>query len=190
MRKAHRLNDVVENQIVLVENGVEQGTISTQQTEYSQYYPYLPISQLSSIGSYSPEVRVKYGYDAKNNICSIINEGSETVYLWSYNGQYPIAKIEGLTYSEVETAIGASTISSLLKKSKPTDSDLSTMRTAINTKGGYITTYTYKPLVGMLSETKPNGMKITYEYDGFGRLVKIIDHNGKTVATNSYHYKK
>ena len=188
MKKANRLNDVVENKIVQVENGVEKMTLSTQQTKYSQYYPYLPISQLSSIGSYSPEVRAQYLYDAKKNVRSIVIDGMETVYVWSYNGQYPIAKIEGLTYSAVESAIGASTITSLLSEPQPTASDLSTMRTKINAKGGYITTYTYKPLVGILSETQPNGNTIYYEYDSFGRLKNIKDYNKKIIKTYEYHY--
>lgn len=192
--KYHRLNDVVKTENILVENGKER-CLSVEKTNYtSRLYNgslhYLPGSFSTSIGNATLETRDYYSYDDSLNVSSIKIDGLETVYIWSYYGQYPIAKIEGLTYSEVETAIGASTISSLLKKSKPTDSDLSTMRTAINNKGGYITTYTYKPLVGMLSETKPNGMKITYQYDGLGRLVCAKDHNGKTVVTNSYNYKK
>jgi len=194
MKNLHRLNDVVKTENILVENGIER-RLNLEMTNFtSRSYNgslyYLPGSFSTSIGNATLETRDYYSYDDSLNVRSIKVDGLETVYIWSYYGQYPIAKIEGLTYSEVETAIGVSTISSLLNKSKPTDSDLSTMRTAINNKGGYITTYTYKPLVGMLSETKPNGMKITYEYDGLGRLVCAKDHNGKTVVTNSYNYKK
>ncbi len=190
MNDKNMLNTVVRERKLLW-NGVTEVPVSTTRTYYdvinSKYYA--PSSVAYSIGNNKLETRTKYSYDSNMNVRSIKIDGVETVYIWSYYGQYPIAKIEGLTYTEVETAIGASTLSSLLNKSKPTDSDLSAMRTAINNKGGYITTYTYKPLVGMLSETKPNGMKITYEYDGFGRLVCAKDHNGKTVATNSYNYK-
>ena len=117
-------------------------------------------------------------------------DGIETVYLWSYKGQYPVAKIEGLTYAQVKAVIGESTLSKLLDKANPSDNDLNSIRTQIKAKGGLITTYTYKPLVGITSETKPNGLKTTYEYDGFGRLTQVLDHNNKVVSTNSYNYKK
>lgn len=183
----HRLNDVVETKNILVDNGTES-CMNTVRIAYNN--AGFPISSSTSIGANQPEVRSIYTYDGDSNVRSISLDGKETIYIWSYNGQYPIAKIEGITYEEVEDAVGKTNISSLLRKTTPTTSDINTIRTNIKAKGGYVTTYTYKPLVGMTSQTLPNGLTTKYEYDGFGRLVKIIDHNGKTVATNSYHYKK
>ena len=196
MTDRHRLNDVVENKVVLVENGKEQG-VSTQRTNYTSRSRngagtpplyYLPRSCSTSIGNAAPEERVKYTYDDSLNVRSIAIDGMETVYLWSYKGQYPIAKIEGLTYAEVENAIAKSTISELLRSQTPNSTTVSSIRTKINNKGGYITTYTYKPLVGMLSETQPNGNVIYYEYDSFGRLKNIKDYNKKIIKTYEYHY--
>ena len=67
---------------------------------------------------------------------------------------------------------------------------ITTLRTKVNELGGYITTYTYKPLVGMLSETQPNGNTVYYEYDAFGRLKNVKDNNKKTVKSYEYNYKK
>ena len=192
MKSLHRLNDVVENKVVLVENGKEQG-VSTQRTNYAEFKIngskyYLPDSYLTSIGKYAPENRAIYTYDDSLNVSSIALDGMETVYLWSYKGQYPVAKIEGLTYAEVENAITKSTISELLRSQTPNSTTVSSIRTKINAKGGYITTYTYKPLVGILSETQPNGNIIYYEYDSFGRLKNIKDYNKKIIKTYEYHY--
>ena len=194
MKDAHRLNDVVETQTLLVENGQETCQ-NTQMTSYTSRYVngsslYLPCSSSTSVGDNAPETRATYLYDDSLNVCSISVDGIETVYIWSYDGQYPIARIEGLTYAEVETAVGSSTISNLLCKAVPTLSDYSSIRNAVKSIGGHITTYTYKPLVGITSETLPNDNTIYYEYDGFGRLARVIDHDGSVISTNSYNYKR
>lgn len=194
MKNAHRLNEVVETKTLLVEDGQEH-CISTQHTNYTNRYSngtshYLPGSFSKSIGDNAPETRTIYSYDDSLNVRSITVDGMEAVYIWSYKGQYPIAKIEGLTYAEVKNAIGSPTISTLLRKAKPSAADLNSIRTAIKHAGGHITTYTYKPLVGIASETQPNDYTVYYEYDSFGRLVKVKDQNGSVISTNSYNYKK
>ena len=194
MKSAHWLNYVVENKEILVDNGQEK-RIKTQHTTYANSpingSPcYLPVSYSKSIGNNSLETRSTYLYDPGNNIGSIATDGIETVYIWSYNGQYPIARIEGLAYAEVKAAIGSSAISTLLNKAVPSTSDISSLRNAVKKKKCHITTYTYKPLVGIETVTLPNGMETTYRYDGFGRLTGVIDHNGSVVSTNSYNYKK
>jgi len=194
MQDAHRLNDVVENKTLLVENGQEH-CISTQRTNYTSRYNngtshYLPASLSTSIGDNAPETRAVYSYDDSLNVRSVAVDGMETVYIWSYNSQYPIAKIEGVTYADVENALGASTLATLLRKPEPSAEDLMQIRNAINGIGGHVTTYTYKPLVGITSETLPNGNTNYYEYDSFGRLTRVIDHDGSVISTNSYNYRK
>lgn len=193
MRNAHRLNDVVESKSYLVENSQEKLT-STKHTAYvgttiNDTLYYLPSSLSTSIGNATPEIRATYSYDEYRNVRSIVVDSIETVYVWSYKGQYPIAKIEGLTYAQVQAAIGVSTISNLLHAAAPTTGQLTSIRNAVKAIGGLVTTYTFKPLVGIESQTLPNGYTVYYEYDAFGRLKRVLDHDGNVVSTNSYNYR-
>ncbi|MDT3403739.1 RHS repeat protein [Mucilaginibacter terrae] len=52
-----------------------------------------------------------------------------------------------------------------------------------------LSTYTYKPLVGITSMIDPRGQVTTYEYDSFQRLKTVRDENGKVVKDMEYHYK-
>jgi YD repeat-containing protein len=49
--------------------------------------------------------------------------------------------------------------------------------------------YTYKPAIGITSETGPNGKTNIYEYDTLGRLLDIKDQDGNIIKTFEYHYK-
>lgn len=60
----------------------------------------------------------------------------------------------------------------------------------VHPEGSFMTTYTYDPLIGMTSQTGPDGVTLTYAYDDLGRLVGVKDHLGNLVKHYEYHYKK
>jgi YD repeat-containing protein len=52
-----------------------------------------------------------------------------------------------------------------------------------------VTTYTYAPIIGITSQTDPNG-KITYfGYDGLGRLENVKDFDENLIKSIDYQYK-
>lgn len=50
--------------------------------------------------------------------------------------------------------------------------------------------YSYKPFIGMTSESDINNKPITYEYDLFGRLVLVKDFLGDIMKKYDYHFKE
>lgn len=61
---------------------------------------------------------------------------------------------------------------------------LNTLRTTF--PNALVTTYTYKPMVGVSSVTDENGKTTTYEYDTFNRLATVKDYLGNILK--EYHY--
>jgi YD repeat-containing protein len=139
-----------------------------------------------------PKVTFTYNTSAKL-IEERLSDNIPISYLWSYKRTYPIAKIENADYSTVETILGGSTtVDYFARKTSPTDaaikSFLAPLYTNSQLKTSRITTYTYKPLVGITSQTDPNGMITYYGYDTFGRLITIKDDDGHILKTYDYHY--
>ena len=138
-------------------------------------------------------------YDSKGNVLQYHRKSNYNVsYIWGYNQAFPVAKIENAAYTTVSSnSTLMSYINQLQNYSDLTDatvrSNLKTLNNNIrNNKpaNSMITTYTYKPLVGMTSATDPNGATIYYEYDSFGRLATIRDDDGHILKTYEYHYKQ
>ena len=144
------------------------------------------------------DIVVFHNYDGNANPIEISKkDDSKICYIWGYKGQYPIAKIENISYS----SIPSSTITNLQNLSDAdTDNCVTStcneqiLREALNAfrislPNTMITTYTYNPLVGVTSITDPKGYKMFYTYDGLGRLESVKDADGIVLSKNEYHYK-
>jgi YD repeat-containing protein len=131
--------------------------------------------------------------DRYGNPVHIRKDDSENrVYLWGYNGQYPVAEIKNATYDQIKNILGQTVIDRVASANTPSSADLTAinnLRSNTNLLNAQITTYTYKPLVGMETMTDPRGVTTTYNYDNFGRLEAVKDENDKTIENYDYHYK-
>ncbi|MGV0828219.1 hypothetical protein ACTS9C_04895 [Empedobacter brevis] len=126
-------------------------------------------------------------YDAKGNLTQYtLENGIPIAIIWGYNGQYPIAKIEGAAYSEVSAYI--SDLETKSNDGSLTKDSFNTLRTAF--PHAMITTYVYQPLVGVTSITAPNGQTEYYKYDAANRLEEIRNDKKEVIKTFKYNYKQ
>ena len=87
--------------------------------------------------------------------------------------------------------IPQTTLDTIASRLEPSASDLSLVNSLRSNAGlahAAVSTYTYQPLVGMLTATDPAGIQTSYEYDALGRLIRIRDGDGHIVEEYEYHY--
>ncbi len=114
---------------------------------------------------------VTYGYDSSSGNLSEQTDrnGIKTSYVWGYDKLYPVAVVENASSSQVASKVSSSPSAAL------SDSQDNALRTI---PGASVTTYKYKPFVGV-SEIKDNSGRATkYTYDPYGRLSAIRDDQG------------
>ena len=137
------------------------------------------------------ETRLQYSnYNAYGQPMLTTLDGENRVYLWSYNGLYPVAEIKNATYSQVSGELGNSFIIALLNKSVPTDSDIAAIRALQSSLDDVeVTTFRYQPLIGITELTDCRGMTIGFTYDSAGRLSETWRKaDGVTETLNTYEY--
>jgi hypothetical protein len=109
--------------------------------------------------------------------------------LWGYNGQYPVAEITGSSYSAIQSLISQNMLDNAQNYSDAQiRTELNKIRLGLSGTTSTVTTYTYKPLVGMTSMTDAKGQTTYYEYDNNQRLMNVKDQYGNILKHNDYHY--
>lgn len=144
------------------------------------------------------ELEAEFTYDEHFNLTENINHRSKvnTAYVWSYNGQYMVAKVVNSRLDEVNSAV--SNLSSgfmedlyLSTSSTEIKSRLLELRDALSSHSStvQVSTYLQKPSYGISEKTDSNGVTTYYEYDEFGRLYQVKDKDGNVLSENKYKYK-
>ncbi|WP_346855973.1 RHS repeat domain-containing protein [uncultured Draconibacterium sp.] len=177
--------------------------ISGTQTKYNDYGQPIELYNFETMDhdiafnasnpfTFTKKQNIGYNSDRNVNKTDII-DNLKVYYLWAYNNQYPIVKIEssdsGLDIISIQTIIDSLVLTRGDSKSQ-IDSDLAKIKNAVSgvTAGNFVSIYTYQPLIGMTSQTDPSGRTTYYEYDDFGRLEYVRNHKGEIINKNDYHY--
>ena len=130
-------------------------------------------------------------YDRRGNLLEFEDaDGRRTVYLWGYNGRYPVSVISGSDWNSVKgkadtSGLNGNDFSQIRKK-------LVSFRLGCEqVPGTYVSSYMYVPLVGLSFVQDPSGRITDYDYDGLGRLSRVMVRNIgaiDTISTFSYRY--
>ncbi|PQL94520.1 RHS repeat domain-containing protein [Apibacter adventoris] len=188
----NRISTPVTTEVLRKEDGSEK-QISFTETRYAQDATtsnlILPKYIYNKKGEAILEKKITYDkYDNKGNLLQYtLESGIPVSIIWGYNQQHPIAKIEGTSYSEIE-----SYVINLQNLSNNSDEQgLLSAYTSLRNKLplAMITTYTYLPLIGVSTITPPNGLTEYYTYDDAGRLKEIKNQDGQLLKSFEYHYK-
>lgn len=147
---------------------------------------YLPESQITYNNNVEGN-RIDYDYDNLGNIRSAtFNGDAKETYLWGYGGLYPVLYVQGLDFSEYGSLAGSGNTDLSAIPSYQLESRCASIRSALEGEA-LVSSYTYRPLVGMTSVTDPQGRKYTYNYNQQNRLSEIVDYDG--VVRDRFAYR-
>lgn len=126
------------------------------------------------------KLETTYRYEDGNIVEFVGRDGVFTSFIWDSEQKLPIVKATGVRYDNLleayNAAVGQSNFEELLRKHS-------------NLQKAQVTTYTHHPLVGLLTQTEPNGQTIKYYYDKLGRFSYVQDHEGNILKQYQYNYR-
>ncbi|KMQ59546.1 hypothetical protein ACM46_20940 [Chryseobacterium angstadtii] len=173
-------------------NTIYKTALSKPQSEATFKGAYTDSDQVFKL---NPELRLEQDIsimDVYGNPLMIqINKEPSICYIWGNNGQYLLAEVKNVVYNDMVKALGGAAIVTQLNNPTTTETvvtdKIKALRIAL--PDAEITSFTYKPLIGILSKTDPKGMVESYDYDSFGRLAAIKDNSGNIIKTFCYNYR-
>ncbi|HEX8575982.1 MAG TPA: RHS repeat domain-containing protein [Flavobacterium sp.] len=187
LKSQNRINEIIKTENY--KNGV---LTDTQNKIYEDWGNNIiaPAVIQTAKGNAPLENRVQYSVidNTTGNAVELrIENGTFIVYIWGYNKSQPIAKIENANYTDIQTY--ETNLQNLSNIGTEANLIIALNNLRANLPNAMVTTYTYKPLVGVSTITDPKGNQITYTYDTLGRLQSVKDKDNKILTENQYHYR-
>ena len=113
-----------------------------------------------------------------------LRDGRCISFIQGYGGLYRVAIIENASRNQLQAKLGDA-VSSTPLPGALSQSQIELLKTLPDVS---MTTYTYKPFVGVTSITDPAGRRINYRYDDFGRLKAVVDEKNNFIEGYEYNF--
>lgn len=169
---------------------LNKSTFTYQQQGTTQAYNLKTVSVAKENRPLEVEKEVTLTDNYGNVLEYKTKEGLVVSQVWGYNDSQVVAELKNVAYAD----IAAATLTTIKTHSAGTTFNEANLITALsslrNAHGaGYVTTYTYKPLVGISTVTDANGRKESYVYDDFNRLYRVLNHEGLVIKEYNYNIR-
>ncbi|EJL59147.1 DUF5977 domain-containing protein, partial [Flavobacterium sp. CF136] len=191
---ANRINFPVTTQVLTANQKISEQTTKFTTDAVKTSGLLLPTATYSLKGTGTIDIqksddrKVTYDlYDSNGNLNQYTPEGGTPVsIIWGYNKTQPIAKIENTTYNTVETYVA--NLQTLSDTGTETNLLIALNSLRANLPNAIVTTYTYRPLIGISTITDSKGVITYYEYDSYKRLAFIKDQDFNVLQRYCYNY--
>ncbi|WP_299190295.1 hypothetical protein [uncultured Aquimarina sp.] len=190
----NRLTEVIQSESSTIKESGTTSKLATRKTFYKDWGDGIAFPEKVQFakGDTTLEDRMYYKkYDTQGNPLEVMQaDGTSMIFVWGYQDRYPVAKIVNASYDNLSTNV-VNLINEIRTETNTQSEEdirglLDDLREAL--PNAQVSTYTYKPLVGVTSMTDPRGYTMYYEYDTFHRLTKVKDQSGNILSENQYNY--
>jgi YD repeat-containing protein len=147
---------------------------------------FIALSEVQSKrGNLGYETRVRYNrYDSYGNILELQKDKDvKESYLWAYNSRWPVAKVIGADSASISSLVNES-ILNWPDGNNQLQQQLSNLRNGLPNALVESSLYSYHG--DLISQSDPAGKNVSYEYDSWGRLSRIRDHNNNVLKQVEY----
>ncbi|MGV3764544.1 MAG: hypothetical protein ACO1NW_00375 [Chitinophagaceae bacterium] len=188
MVSRNMIDPVVERVQVL---GLDQ-EISRRKVDFNFVFGHnfiAPSAEYESHNGSALEQVIAYDqYDEFGNLLQTTGrDGLKQSFLYGYHKKYPVAVLKGVPFETIPNSITAS--STLVFPES--DNELHTLLEplyGLNSQSS-VSTFAYRPFMGVTSISDANGLIKHFEYDNAGRLSMVKDHQGNILSKNEMVYR-
>lgn len=148
---------------------------------------FVPESLQEQVENNTIETSYLYNqYDTKGNLLEGQKpQNVKECYFLGYNGRCVVAKVLNADYNTAKNYVNQAVLDNPSSDQALRD-ELQNLRN--NLPDAQVTSFTYKPLIGLSSHTDMLGNTTYYEYDGYGRVVLIRDKDQNIVKRYCYNF--
>lgn len=149
----------------------------------------LPDTVFSASHGRGLQPEASFLYDRHGNLVeTTTRNGITRSTLWGYGHSLPVAEITGSSHANALRKISDNVLQRPIND-VALRTELQKLRAGAWPGLTEIKTFTHSPLTGVTSITNPDGRTTYFEYDGFGRLGIVRDHEGNILTMHRYAYQ-